>query len=248
MEDFFQKLFDNNPQEAVDLFVNLHRLTLQNKPHIKKYNKLRKLHGEILDNMDDYLASGKLNTPYEFECSAKDISKETGQLDFFLDSSNPDDKTILIELFAYRNHPNITPLTEIYLKKNKFRNADKVKMLKSMNDSYASLFKVVDSDYENGYITYEDVFTKKKFKVVDISLSTTFRKGYHVYMYNRIITCDGISFGTGMHIMMSDENKSLQEYLKKGKYKDCSGFAKCIMLYDISKKEKKIKTSYNERY
>ena len=35
-------------------------------------------------------------------------------------------------------------------------------MLKSMNDSYASLFKVVSSDYNNGYIIYEDVFTKKR--------------------------------------------------------------------------------------
>lgn len=34
-------------------------------------------------------------------------------------------------------------------------------MLNSMKNSYAGLFKVVDADRNDGYITYEDVFTKK---------------------------------------------------------------------------------------
>lgn len=239
MEDILQKLLDNEPEKVMDMFVYLHRTALQKKPHIKKYNKLRKIHSDILDSMDEYLASGKSNSISELKCSSNEIFKETDKLYFNLNSTDPDDKTILTELFAYKNHPNITSLTEIYLKNNKFRSEDKVKMLQSMKESFASLFKIIDSDYENGYITYEDVFTKKKYKIVDISLSTTYVKGQDVYTYNRIVTCDGISFGTGMHTMMSGENKSLQEYIRSGKYKNRSGFARCLMLYDIAKKEKR---------
>ena len=120
----------------------------------------------------------------------------------------------------YKNHPKLTSITEIYLQKNKFRNAEKVKMLNSMKNSYVGLFKVIDVDMNNGYITYEDVFTNRKFKVIDIAMSSTLKidKKRMIYFYNRIITFDDISFGTGIHCMMTSEHKLLQEFIKKHNY------------------------------
>lgn len=47
----------------LDGIINLNRLMLKNKPHIKKYNKLRKLHDEILDNMENYTEVKEYKTP-----------------------------------------------------------------------------------------------------------------------------------------------------------------------------------------
>lgn len=88
----------------------------------------------------------------------------------------------------------------------------KKKMLNSMKNSYVGLFKVVATDRNDDYITYEDVFTKKRFKVFDIAMSSTLKvdKKRMIYVYNRIIT----SFGTGIHCMMTSKHKLLKEFIK----------------------------------
>ena len=67
---------------------------------------------------------------------------------FNFDYDDPDDRTILDELFIYKNIEGIPSVTEIYLEKNKLRNEDKVKMLNAMNNSYVSLFKIVGVDMD----------------------------------------------------------------------------------------------------
>lgn len=225
-------------------------MQLNRKAHIKKYNKLRKLHGEIIDNMLAYIDSGKYNIDEYFDIISKDIDRETNERDFSLNLSNSDDITIIAELFLYKTHKKIPSLTEVYLEKNKFRNKEKIQLLNSMKNSYVGIFKIVDVDKENGYVYYQDVFTHKRFKLIDIAMSSTLKvdKNKPVYMYNRIITVDDISFGAGIHCMMSWDNKYLKEFIKKHKYNRCSDFSRCLLLYDICKKEKKLSINYNNQY
>jgi hypothetical protein len=69
-----------------------------------------------------------------------------------------------------------------------------------------------------------------------------------MYFYNRIITFDDISFGTGIHCMMSSEHKLLKEFIKNHKYNKCSDFSRCLLIYDLSKKENKLTVYYNNQY
>ncbi len=46
-------------------------------------------------------------------------------------------------------------------------------MLKAIKNSYVSLFKVVKVDKDNGYVYYEDVFTKRKYRIIDVAMSST---------------------------------------------------------------------------
>lgn len=126
------------------------------------------------------------------------------------------------------------------MEKNKLRNEDKVKMLNAMNNSYVSLFKIVGVDMDEAYVIYEDVFTKKRYKIIDIAMSGSviIDKKRPIYYYNRIITIDGISYGTGIHCIMTGDNKELINFIKKHDYKKSPDFYRCLMLYDISKKKK----------
>ena len=166
------------------------------------------------------------------------------------DLDNDDDRIILMELFVYKNHPHIPSITEIYLKNNKFKNSDKIKMLECMNNSYAGLFKVIDVDRNEGYVIYQDVFTKKKFKIIDIAMSSTLRidKKRQLYTYNRIITYEDISFATGVHCNFSSESKLLMDFIKTHNYKKGCSFIRCLLLYDIYKKDHSIIVNYNHRY
>lgn len=251
MDLLLEKVFENkSPSEISTILINLNKHQLNRKKHIKKYNRVRKLHGEIIDSMENYIIDGKYNISDYYNSIYNDIDKEIPELDFDLDLNDVDDRTILNDLFMYKNHSKLMSITEIYLQKNKYRNEEKIKMLNSMKNSYVGLFKVVATDRNDGYIIYEDVFTKKRFKVIDIAMSSTLMvdKKRMIYVYNRIITFDDISFGTGIHCMMTSEHKLLKEFIKKHKYKNCSDFSRCLLLYTLSRKENNLTVSYNNKY
>lgn len=249
--NMFEEIVKNiSPQEISEMLINLNKFNLDRKKHIKKYYKLRQLHAEILESMNKYIIGGKYNVNENFNNICKDVTKETQYLPIDLCTDDPDDITILDELFIYKTHPKLKSVTEVYLEKNKFKNEDKIKLLNSMNNSYVGLFKVIDVDRKEGYVTYEDVFTKNKFKVIDISMSSTLYidKDKIIYVYNRIITFDDISFGTGIHCIMHSDHKLLQKFIKNHKYNDCSDFSRCLLLYDLSKKDNKLKLKQNSEY
>lgn len=89
------------------MLINLNRFQLNSKKHIKKYNKRRKLHGEIIDGMENYIIDGKYNVSDYYNSIYNDIDKEILELDFDLDSNDVDDRTILNDLFMYKNHSKL---------------------------------------------------------------------------------------------------------------------------------------------
>ena len=68
------------------------------------------------------------------------------------------------------------------------------------------------------------------------------------YSYNRIITYNGISLGTGMHCVMTSDNEEFIYFIKNHNYNKCSDFSRCLLLYDICKRERNLVASYNNRY
>lgn len=57
------------------MLINLNKNIINSKEHIKEYYKLRKLHSEILDNMEDYIMSGKYNINKELQVAKKTLIK-----------------------------------------------------------------------------------------------------------------------------------------------------------------------------
>lgn len=242
-----------NYEDQMNVLYNFSMLMLRNKPHIKKYNKLRKLHSEIIDNMLDYIQVGK----YDINKKLKEVSSDKfGELKDVqmvnLDLDDPDDITIFTDLLVYNNVPKLKSVTDEYIEKNRFRNKEKVEMLNAMKNSYVSLFKVVKTDENNAYVYYEDVFTKKIYKVIDISLSISYKvssKGPFIYIFNRIIPIDKDTyFGTGIHCMLTSENKEFMKYVNKCKKEKTNKVSMCLGLYKLSKKERTFKIVYRSKY
>ena len=223
----------------IEDIINLNRrFFLDNKDYIKKYYKIREIHSSVLNSMIDYVSSSKnsfFDESYGIICD--DVKKETENLEFYLDSDNFDDCVIINELFFYKTHPKLTSLAEIYIKKSRFKSTSKSKMLYAMRDSIVGLFKIVDYDHMNGYVIYEDVFTNKRYKVIDISLSSVgpLNKDIDLYFYNRIITYEDITFGSGLPCLFTGTDKRLQKFITKYKHKNISDFSKCLILYSFMK-------------
>lgn len=75
------------PEQINHLFIRLNRLKLDREPHIKKYNKIRRLHSDIIDSMENYLFT-KYNVEKENLKIAKEIGKEINGLCLNLNSSD----------------------------------------------------------------------------------------------------------------------------------------------------------------
>lgn len=237
---------DNNKEfdlreKAADFIINLNKMFfLNDKEHIKKYYKARKIHSNVLNSMISYVEKGNYPVVDYFNEIINDVKREVRNLQIDIDNQKHNDAIIFNELFFYKNHSKIPFLTEKYIEMKKFKDVEKIKMLYAMKNSTVGLFKKIKYDQENGYVTYQDVFTNKKYKVIDISMSSLgeLYKDVEIYCYDRIINYDGILFGTGIPCVFTGENKSLKEFIKHHNYKTCSDFSRCLMLYDISKEEK----------
>ena len=205
-----------NTEMITDFFNNFQKLMLKNKPHIKKYERIRKLHGEIIDSMMKYNDSGK----FEFEFLAG-ISEEEflNNPNLKIIDSNFDTTTQLGaqaigNVLIYKNSKDMNCITEEYIKKNKFRKPEKIEMLNSMLNSVAGLFEIINTDVLLGQVTIKDVLTKKEYIITDIGLSSNFNNEIF-YMYMRIITYDGISFGTGLNLIFNKKDKFICNWIRE---------------------------------
>ena len=215
--------------DIINGLVNFRKLLIKNRPEIKKYEKIRKLHEDVLYSLENYLIK---NIDKKSNETTKCLTNEKFFYPIDLDSRSESNRSILFEIFIFKTHPDLKSITEEYVEKNKFRNPDKIKMLNAMNNSVVGLFKVVDVDFDSCIVTYEDVFTHKKYKLMDISFSTIYSKSYDgIYMYNRLITYDNITFGTGSPISFLNSDKKVKDFIKKHNYKNHSNLYRCLYLY-----------------
>ncbi len=214
---------------------------LKEKEHIKKYLKCRKLHNEIMDSMVEYFSSENYNLTKELDKASLSIFRElngdTTRFKFEFDGENDDDLSVLYEIVTYKNHNKMTSITEKYIANKMYReDEEKEKMLKRMNRSYVGLFRILSVDRENAYVELEDIFTKKRFTIIDIGISATIEEPSSMYIYNRIISYEDISFGTGIHLTFTSDNKKLNDYIKKNQYRNPSNIVRCLDLLEIYRK------------
>ncbi len=141
-------------------------------------------------------------------------------------------------------------MTEIFLKEKRYQNEEEKEMLESLIHSYASLFKVISGNINTGYVTLEDVFTKKRYKIIDTSLSLSFYVNHspELYMYNRLIEYNGIRFASGIPCVFHKMTKPLQKLIKECEEKNYPSYSRCVRFYNLSKLSKNIFMTMNTNF
>lgn len=237
-------------QELLQTFVYNQKQILQDLPHIKKYNAARNIHAKLNREMGTYLVTEKYNYQKYLAQIEKDLQKETKNYQFKLNVNNFNDEFILYELTAIKNHPDVPAMTEIFLKEKRYQNEEEKEMLESLIHSYASLFKVISGNINTGYVTLEDVFTKKRYKIIDTSLSLSFYVNHspELYMYNRLIEYNGIRFASGIPCVFHKMTKPLQKLIKECEEKNYPSYSRCVRFYNLSKLSKNISMTMNTNF
>ena len=241
-----------NTEEGMEtmynMLANMRDFLLKDKPHIKEYKKIRKLHSEIIDNMQQYYEEGNFKQEFDLgEVKDKIETKNIKLLSTDFDTSTQLGMTALLNIIIYKNSSTANCLTEEYLRKNKFRKPEKVEFLRAMLNSEAGLFEITKTDKENAQVKMKNVLSGKEYLVTDIALSGN-KNNDKFYWYNRIITYNGISFGTGVGIIFEKNDKFIINWINENKknYNEKEEMVRFLTLYnEYQKNDRGIKLRVN---
>lgn len=250
-----QNLLDNRkddflstPETLLEAINSLRSFVLDKKPHIKEYHKIRKLHTEIANAMIQYYYDGK----FEQKLDTSDVTQSNQGNTFQLLESEFDMGTRIEEyafydMLIYKPVSNMNSITEAFIQNNRYKKLEKIEFLYNMLDSKLGLFEITGADPDEGYAFLKEVFTGEEYKIIDVGLSGN-RNNDEFYIYTRIITYHGISFGTGLNFIFDKTDNFIQNYIQQHKndYSPNGEFLRFTQLYNrYSKHPGKIKAVTN---
>lgn len=225
-----------------NFFHGFRELLLKDKPHIKEYKKIRKLHGEILDSMMQYYDAGKFKLEFTGDSNMQELIKEPDVkiIDSHFDTSTGLGAQAMANIVVYKNSSNMNCITEEYIKKNKFRKPEKIEFLKSMLNSEAGLFEIVKTEMKLGQVQLKNVFTKKEYCLTDIGLSGN-QSNDKFYFYTRIITYNNMSLGTGLNLIFDKKDPFIIKWIDENAkdYKQEQEVKRFMELYNRYQKDNK---------
>ena len=208
-----------NEEIMYDMLTSFQRFLLEKKPHIKEYKKIRKIHGEITDSMATYYEDGKFQLEITNYTPRPDMKTEDILVfDSYFDMTTQVGAQGMMNMVLYKNSDTTKCITEKYLEMNRYKKPEKIKFLNSMLNSKAGLFEVTKTETTEGYVYLKDMLSGEEIKITDIALSGSM-SFENFYSYMRIITYNGVSFGTGLNLIFKKEDPFIQNWIKKNKEK-----------------------------
>jgi len=239
--DFFER------EHIITGINNLRRIFLDGKPHIKTYYKARNIQSEIVNAMIQYHHDGK------FERAGNNIVSETKPENLYLLESKYSLNTreggqAFYDMLIYKPAPNMSCITEDFIRNHRYKKPEKIDFLHSMLDSKLGLFEVTGIDMKDGYAYIKNVFTGVEYTIIDIGLSGQLNYDT-VYVYTRIITYRDISFSTGLNLIFTKTDKFIKRHIQEHKknFNPDWEFGRFIELYNhFSKDKEKIRVITTE--
>jgi len=229
---------------------NMRNIFMNDKPHIKEYYKIRKMHGKIVNAMIQYDDAGKfkrqIDTSIVQETKPENIHLLETHFDFQTDEGNQ----AYYDMMIYKTVLNMSCITEDFINNHRYKKPDETEFLHSMLNSKLGLFEIIGTDMKEGYAYIKDVFTGDEYTIIDIALSGQERQVYDTYyLYTRIITYRDISFGSGLNLVFDKKDRFIKHHIWEHKkdFKSRGEFLRFVQLYNhYSKHNNKIKMITNE--
>jgi len=230
-----------NQESLLRCMMNMRMALMGEKPHIKEYNKIRKMHGKILDAMVHYYEDGKFERRIDTNSVSQDMYGKTVQLlESHFDFNTETGAQAAYDTFVYKSTRNMSCITEDFIQNSRYKDPEKIELLHSMLNSKLGLFEVTGTNMEEGYAYIKNVFTGTEYTMLDIGLSG----GSHYdtfYLYTRIITFRGFNFGTGLNFIFKKNDSFILKHIQEHKenFEPNAEFVRFTQLYNRYSKDTK---------
>jgi len=232
------KLIEHEEQEdLVRMRVNFHKLLLRNKPHIKHYHRIKKMHSEVLDSMVKYHKDGKFkqefdNSPIQNQKRSKNKSPIVHLTGSTFDLDTDIGYESFYDMIVYKSAPNASCITEKFIESKRYRKPEKIEFLESMLNSRCGLFEVVELIPDEGRVAFKEVFTGVEYTVTDIGLSGS--KYTNFYIYTRIISYQGVSYCGGLNFVFAKTNDFIKSHIRhhKNDYDPDAEFLRFLQVFN----------------
>jgi hypothetical protein len=240
---------DGAPDDDIDfedrfqLYSSLRRIVLEDKPHIKAYQKIRQLHSDICNNMAGYFDDGNFKLTarpaapsHSTRNSKEPVTLRLLECEFDMDSR--EGHHAFYDMLFYKHSPNQSCITEEYLRLHRFRKPEKLDMLHAMLESRLGLFEVVGTEEMEGYVDLKEVLSGWECRIIDLGLSDGINApGYLIY--TRIITYQGVSFSTGLSLLFKEDDPYIIDFIKRERkeYSPSGEYLRFVELYNRYSKD-----------
>ena len=218
-EDNYDEDMDDDLYNEQKLFIgainNIRKHLLRDKPHIKKYYKIRNMYGEIVNTMVQYYQDGKFKKQIDNTSDSetkREISVHLLEADFDLDTEIGAQS--FYDIWIYKTASNVTCITDDFIRDHRYRKPEKIELLHSMLDSKLGLFEVTGTNIHEGYAYLKDVFTGAEYTLIDIGLSGNTNFDKH-YLYTRIISHQNVSFNTGLNFIFAKTDDFIRNHIQQ---------------------------------
>ena len=119
-----------------------------------------------------------------------------------------------------------------------------------MKNSTAGLFEIIQTDRKNGQVHLKNVLNDKEYCMTDVGFSSNLNND-KIYLYTRIITYHGISFGTGLNLAFDKNDEFICKWIKENlkKINEKQEISRFLELYnEYQKNDKKVKVLSKNLY
>lgn len=207
---------DDEYEEEEEQLISIeeHRKKLEKLPHIKKYQKVKKLYESVIDPVIGfYNTFEKMFEERISKCIKQKTVKMPSAISAISIKLAP---TSVSNILITKLLPFIdgyeSPI-EVLMKNGNYKKEEK-QMMEAIIKSKAGLYEIVGTDIENGYVLLKDIKTEKEIEVLDLNLSrSAFIFDEAPFIACRVCTYDSINFMlSGDFVFDCDE---LQSYIRK---------------------------------
>lgn len=205
---------DEDIQEVLndiqDIMINYNSQRLNEKSHIIKYRNIRQLVYSVFSSMDRKVQD---RMDY-YSMKMNEYLKKNMKYFVPLFNRQSIDYNTFLKLIIFLDIDNKS-LVNSYLESNKFKKQEKIDLLKSLSKFKVGIYRIIEIDQENAYVTLKDIKSNEEVTIIDEGLSVSYFafKSLNPYLLGLYFEYDGICLNE-ISIPLVNNNDLVFEFLK----------------------------------
>lgn len=192
------------------------------KDVIKKYNNIRKLHGDVLEVLYNYYEKYSVFFVEQMQkFFLERVKKGTTEVEFADIKLKNESLYNFLTLYIYPGKHILFSVSQVVKNKQLIKKFEEKEMLESIINAKNGIYKPMSFDYNKKTIKLTNVINGEVIEIVDVKLVEGIKKydALNIYIVGRILTYQSINFmNNGIILNVDEESNDLVKKAKKNNH------------------------------